>query len=138
MTDTVNQGKKLKRIMYVDDDPDLQQIVKMGLEIGGNFNVKVCASGYQALEEIEEYKPDLVILDVVMPFISGPKTLEAIRKMDAVATVPVIFLTSKIQPTQLAHYESLGAIGVIRKPLNPMKLSAQVLEIWQDFHKNNK
>jgi two-component system, OmpR family, response regulator len=119
--------------MYVDDDPDLQQIVKLGLEIGGNFTVKVCASGYQALEEVEEYDPHLIILDVVMPFISGPKTMEELQKIEAVASVPVIFLTSKIQPRQLAHYESLGAIGVIKKPLNPMKLSAQVQELWQDY-----
>lgn len=125
-----NKENVLKRIMYVDDDPDLQQIVRLGLEIGGGYNIKTCDSGEQALAEIEDFAPDLIILDVVMPDMNGPQTLEALRKVPAAIDIPAIFLTSKISPSQLSLYKKLGAIGVIKKPLNPMKLTGQLKEVW--------
>ncbi len=121
--------------MYVEDDPDLQDIVSLGLKLGGNFTVKVCSSGQQALEEIVAFQPDLVILDVVMPEMSGPKTLVELRKIPEAADIPMVFMTSKIQPAQLTLYRNLGAIGVIKKPLNPMKLTAQVRAIWENHLK---
>lgn len=122
--------KPLHRIMYVEDDTDLQEIVSLGLKLGGNYAVKVCGSGHEALAEIEAFQPDLVILDVVMPEMSGPQTVEQLRKIPGVADIPMVFMTSKIQPAQLEQYKKLGAIGVIKKPLNPMKLAAQVQTIW--------
>jgi two-component system OmpR family response regulator len=127
------EDKKLKRIMYVDDDPDLQQIVRLGLEIGGSFNVKTCESGEQALEEVDNFKPDLILMDVVMEGLSGTKTLEKLRKNSSAINIPVVFLTSKLSSAQLSHYKELGALGVIKKPLNPMKLTGQVNEVWQKF-----
>lgn len=123
-------NKPLHRIMYVEDDPDLQDIVSLGLKLGGNYAVKVCGSGQQALAEIADFQPDLVILDVMMPEMSGPETLKELRKIPGLEDMPMVFMTSKIQPAQLAKYKSLGAIGVIKKPLNPLKLSAQVQAIW--------
>ncbi|MCP5050861.1 MAG: response regulator [bacterium] len=117
--------------MYVDDDPDLQDIVRLGLQTGGGFTVKVCDSGKQALDEVVEFKPDLVILDVVMPEMNGPQTLEALRKIPQAREIPVIFLTSRIRSDQLGQYKPLGVIGLIRKPLNPLKLTEQLMEIWR-------
>lgn len=123
-------NKPLHRIMYVEDDADLQEIVSLGLKLGGNYTVKVCGSGQQALEEIVGFQPDLVILDVMMPEMSGPQTLKELRKIPGLTDMPMVFMTSRIQPAQLAQYKSLGAIGVIKKPLNPLKLSAQVQALW--------
>ncbi len=123
--------EKLKKIMYVEDDPDLQQIVRLGLETGGGYDIKVCDSGRQAIREIKEFQPDLLILDVLMPELSGTQTLDVIRKIPGFEERPAIFLTSKTQPHLLEEYRRLRAIGVIRKPLNPLKLSGQVKEIWE-------
>lgn len=117
--------------MYVDDDPDLQNLVKLGLETRAGFTVKICDSGEQAVEEITDFQPDLVILDVVMPGMSGPETLEALEKIPGIAPPPVIFLTSKIQPKQMVKYRKLGALGVIKKPMNPLELAEQVKDIWE-------
>jgi CheY-like chemotaxis protein len=128
-----NRNTPLKRIMYVEDDPDLQEIVRMGLEIGGGFTVNVCESGAQALAKVMDYQPDLILLDVVLPEMSGPQTLKELRKIPVACDIPVVFLTSKVRPMQLLQYKSLGAVGVIRKPLNPMKLASQIKEIWQEY-----
>ena len=122
---------QLKRIMYVDDDPDLQDIVRVGLETRGGFTVTCCDSGNQALEEISNFKPDLVILDMVLPGMSGLQLLDRMRELRGVPWIPVIFLTSKIRPDQVEDYEKLGVIGVINKPLNPLELRHQVREIWE-------
>lgn len=119
--------------MYVDDDPDLRNIVRVGLELGGGFTVKLCSTGQQALDEVREFKPDMILLDVVMPDMSGPKLLETFKKQPGISNIPVVFLTSKILPEQLALYEELGAVGVIRKPFNPMKLSEQVKQVWTGY-----
>jgi len=127
----MTNGMILKRIMYVDDDPDLQNLVRLGLETRGGFTVKICDSGKQAIEEIKDFQPDLVILDVVMPGMSGPKTLEALQNIPGIPPVPTIFLTSKTRRQEMDLYKRLGAIGVIDKPLNPMKLAEQLKEIWE-------
>ncbi len=121
----------LKRIMYVDDDPDLQDIVRLGLETRADFTVTCCDSGNQALEEIPSFKPDLVILDMVLPGMSGLQLLERMRELRGVPWIPVIFLTSKITPHQLEEYKELGVIGVINKPLNPLELRHKVRELWE-------
>ena len=122
---------QLKRIMYVDDDPDLQDIVRVSLETRGGFTVACCDSGNQALEEIPNFKPDLVILDMVLPGMSGFQLLERMRHLRGVPWIPVIFLTSKIRPDQAEDFVKLGVIGIINKPLNPLELRHQVREIWE-------
>jgi len=123
--------------MYVDDDPDLQEIVRLGLEIGGGYEIKTCSSGQDALAQVEAFNPQLILLDVVMPDMSGTQTLEALHEIPVIKDVPVVFLTSKISSQQLSHYKKLGAAGVIRKPLNPMKLTGQVKEVWHRHLKSS-
>lgn len=120
--------------MYVDDDLDLQRIVQLGLELGGGFTVMVCSSGEEALREMADFQPDLLILDVVMPDMSGPRTLETMQNMPDMPSVPVVFFTSKTGPEHIQHYRRLGAIGVIKKPLDFKRLPHQVKEIWEKFN----
>jgi two-component system OmpR family response regulator len=129
----MNADRPLKRIMYVDDDPDLQKIVQLGLERGGGFTVKVCGSGEEAIREIPGFQPDLLLLDVVMPDMSGPKTLETMQGMPELPAVPVVFLTSKIGESQLQQYKNMGALGVIKKPLEFKRLADHVREFWEKF-----
>jgi two-component system, OmpR family, response regulator len=124
----------LQRILCVEDEPDIQAVARMALELVGGFQVLVCGSGEQALREVQTYAPDLILLDVMMPGMDGPGTLQALRALPDVAAVPVAFMTAKVQPNEVAHYRSLGALDVIAKPFDPMTLSAQVRAIWDRRH----
>ncbi len=124
----------LSRILFVEDDPDIQAVVRMALELVGGFTVVTCSSGREALQQAPTIQPDLILLDVMMPGMDGPTTLRELRGLALTATTPVIFMTAKVQPQERAYYESLGAVGVIAKPFDPMGLSATIQEIWSTQH----
>ena len=123
-------GQLLERILYVEDEPDIQAVARLALEHLGGFTVEVCSSGNEALSKITTYAPDLILLDVMMPGMDGPTTLAELRKLPACAATPVVFMTAKVQPQEVAHYLSLGAIDVIPKPFDPMTLADKVRSIW--------
>ena len=121
----------LNRILYVEDEPDIQAVARLALETVGGFSVQICSSGQEALDTIVSFAPDLILLDVMMPGMDGPSTLGALRKLPEMADVPVIFMTAKVQPPEVAHYKELGALDVIPKPFDPMALSDQVRAVWK-------
>jgi two-component system, OmpR family, response regulator len=125
---------KLERILCVEDDPDIQAVIQLALELVGGFTVKLCASGHAALESVDGFQPDLVLLDVMLPGLDGPGTLAALRQLTAAATLPVIFMTAKVQPDEVARYLSLGALAVIAKPFDPMTLAQDILVHWRTQH----
>ena len=124
--------RELKRILYVEDEPSIRTIAVTVLEAVGGFSVIACASGRQALEAAPAAHADLILLDVMMPEMDGPATLKALRGIPQTAQTPVIFMTAKVQASEIGHYKSLGAIDVIAKPFDPMTLSAQIGEIWRN------
>jgi two-component system, OmpR family, response regulator len=113
-----------KRILYIEDETDLQWLVKHILESIGGFDVMVCGSGAEGLGRMEEFAPDLVLLDVMMPEMDGFSVLRVLRARPASAAVPVLFLTARTQ--QGDEYLALGADGVIAKPFEPGLLLEQV------------
>ncbi len=113
-----------KRILYIEDEADLQWLVKHILESVGGFEVLVCGSGAEGLRCIEIFHPDLVLLDVMMPEMDGFSVLRALRSTPASAAVPVVFLTARMQEGD--EYLELGAHGVIAKPFEPSGLVEQV------------
>ena len=125
MTDSV-----LNRILHVDDEPDIREVARLALEEFGGFTIESCASGVQALEKAPTFSPDVILLDVMMPGMSGPEVLRALRVLPETAGIPVIFMTAKVQAREIAALTELGAIGVIEKPFDPMTMSGQVAEIW--------
>ncbi len=118
-----NMGRR-KRILYIEDETDLRWLVKHVLESAGGFEVMVCGSGAEGLRSIENFAPDLVLLDVMMPEMDGFRVLCALRARPQSATVPVLFLTARTQEGD--EYLALGANGVIAKPFEPSRLVAQV------------
>ncbi|MBC3884486.1 response regulator [Undibacterium griseum] len=123
----------LANILYVEDDQDIQTVAQIALEVVGGFVLHSCSSGQQALSEVRQgYQPDLLLLDVMMPNMDGPTTLTELRKLPLTASTPVIFMTAKVQSAEVEFYKSLGAIGVIAKPFDPMQLSEQVRKLWQE------
>jgi two-component system OmpR family response regulator len=123
--------KPLARILYVEDEPDIRAVAQMALEAVGGFVVIACASGSEALAAAPTAAADLLLLDVMMPGMDGPSTLKALRDMPATAGTPVIFMTAKVQASEIAQYRELGAIDVIHKPFDPMELSSQLVRIWE-------
>ena len=121
----------LQRILYVEDEPDIQAVAKLALEMVGGFEVKICSSGEEALVEAEAFAPQLLLLDVMMPGMDGPGTLAALRNIPSLSDVPAVFMTAKVQPSEVAHYKSLGALDVIAKPFDPMSLANEVKSIWE-------
>lgn len=120
----------LERILYVEDETDIQTIARMALETVGGFSVEVCGSGQEALDVFPKFKPDLVLLDVMMPEMDGPETLRALRALPGGESIPVIFMTAKVQSHEIAEYRDIGAVDVIAKPFDPMTLAGKVQEIW--------
>lgn len=123
-------SRQLEKILYVEDEPDIQAVAQIALESVGGFQVHLCSSGEQALEDIQGVAPDLLLLDVMMPGMDGPTTLSRIRELPGCADIPVIFMTAKVQPDEVEGFRALGAIDVIPKPFDPMTLADNVREIW--------
>ena len=122
---------KLKRIVYIEDEPDIQAVAKIALEAVGGFELKVYSSGEDALVTAASFAPDLLLLDVMMPGIDGPTTLQLLREQPELANTPCIFMTAKVQPEEVKKYVNMGALGVIAKPFDPMTLSEQIESMWQ-------
>ncbi|MET1256410.1 response regulator [Aliikangiella maris] len=122
---------KLQKILYVEDEIDIQKVAQLALEMVGALTVKVCSSGEEALQEAESFAPDMILLDVMMPGMDGPTTLKELRKISTLTHIPVAFMTAKVQPSEIEHFKSLGALDVIAKPFDPMELSNHVQKIWE-------
>jgi len=124
-------NRELKRILYVEDDVDIRTVTAMALEALGGFKVICCSSGREALASAPGADADLILLDVMMPEMDGMATLAAMRGLPRTAATPVIFMTAKVQTSEIQHYMRLGVTDVIAKPYDPMTLSAQIAAIWQ-------
>ncbi|WP_018689333.1 response regulator [Ahrensia kielensis] len=121
----------LQKILYVEDDESIAEIVKMSLEDIGDFEVLHCFSGITALKEVENFSPQLVLMDVMMPDMDGPETMLRMKAMPSVADIPIIFMTARAQVQEQKQYMDLGAIGVIVKPFDPITLCDRIRDMWE-------
>ena len=120
----------LRRILLVEDDPDVQVVAEFALSSVGGFSVEVCGSAREALDRVEGFAPDLILLDVMMAGMDGPSTLLALRQLPATADTPVVFMTAKVQSHETARYRELGSLAVISKPFDPTTLADTLRAIW--------
>lgn len=116
----------MTRVLYVDDEPDIREIAEMALSLDPAFEVRLAASGAEALAILDEWRPDIALLDVMMPEIDGPSLLKMMRERENSATIPVAFVTARAQPSELQNFATLDAVGVIAKPFDPMTLASKV------------
>jgi two-component system OmpR family response regulator len=114
------------RILHVDDEPDIREVVEMSLGLDPAFTTRNCGSGSEALTVAAEWMPDFILLDVMMPVMDGPATLARLRNDERTKSIPVIFMTARAQAREVDHFRELGAVGVIAKPFDPMTLAASV------------
>ncbi len=122
---------QLNKVLLVEDEDDIRTVAQMSLEDIGGFQTFCCSSGKQALIEAPKFQPDIILLDVMMPGMDGMSTLKELRQIPEVNKIPIIFLTAKVQGSEIAHYIEIGAIGVINKPFDPMTLASTVQELWE-------
>jgi two-component system, OmpR family, response regulator len=112
----------IQKVLLVDDEDDIRTIGQLSLARVGGWQCALAASGQAALQLAESFRPDLVLLDVMMPGMDGPTTLAALRELEVMREVPIVFMTAKVQKHEVARYLELGARGVISKPFDPMTL----------------
>ena len=121
----------LQRVLCVEDDPDIRTILELSLAAVGGLTVRCCADGREAVAAVPGFRPELVLLDVMMPGLSGPETLDLLRQLPEMQGVPVIFLTAKAMPDELEQLLQFGATGLIVKPFDPMTLPSDILPFWE-------
>jgi len=123
--------EQITRILYVEDEPDIQAVAKLALEQVGKFTLEVCSSGQEAVDKAAAFSPQLMLLDVMMPEMDGPTTLKKLREISGLEATPAVFMTARVQPHEVQEYIEMGAADVIAKPFDPMMLSNQIREIWE-------
>lgn len=121
---------ELRNLLLVEDDPDIALIATMALEVVGGYQVRVASTGSEAVAELASNRPDLVLLDVMLPDTTGVELLESIRGDVLTWDLPVVFMTARVDPPSINAYLDLGAQGVVRKPFDVMTLPSQVEALW--------
>jgi CheY-like chemotaxis protein len=119
------------RILHVDDEIDIREVVALSLSLDPQFITRSCASGQEALAQAADWAPDLILCDVMMPVMDGPTTLAHLRETPQTSDIPVVFMTARQQARELEQFKSLGASGVLAKPFDPMVLAGEVRkQLW--------
>ena len=123
-------AQPLNRICYVEDDEDIQRIVRLSLEKVGKMSVEVIGDPLSAIDRITAFKPDLVMLDWMMPDMDGPTLFRKMKEFPATSALPVVFITAKASTRELDELRTMGAVGTISKPFSPKELPDQLRAIW--------
>lgn len=114
------------RVLHVDDEPDIREVVALSLELDSQIVTRACACGADALAVAAEWKPDIILLDVMMPEMDGPATFAKLREDGSTADIPVVFMTARAHKREIDRFRGLGAAGVIPKPFSPATLAYSV------------
>lgn len=124
---------ELRRILLVEDDPDIAMLATMSLQEFGGFEVVHCSSGAEALERVRAFDPDHALLDFSMPGMKGDELMMALRSNPDTSHIAIVFMTASVMPKHVERLKSLGAIEVLAKPFDPIQLSEQVEAAWSKY-----
>lgn len=117
-------------LMHVDDEPDIREVAAISLQLDPDINLISVPSGQDALDRLASgLRPDIILLDVMMPSMDGPGVLSRLQQMETASDIPVIFMTARAQSNEVDRLRALGAVGVIIKPFDPMTLAGQVRDL---------
>jgi CheY-like chemotaxis protein len=123
-------NRPLTKVCYVEDDEDIQRIVRLSLERVGKMTVQIVGDPNTAIDVMKTFVPDLVLLDWMMPGMDGPTLFRAMKQRPETSALPVVFITAKASHAELDELSALGAAGAISKPFNPKDLPDQLRAIW--------
>ena len=126
---------KLNKVLLVEDESDIRLLVTMALSRLGGMDVHAEPSGRGAWDYLAEgHRPELIVLDMMMPDMDGLQTFAAIRKLPGFAKTAICFLTAKLHPAEVKHWRELGICDVLAKPFSPSQLPGQLQACWQRWH----
>jgi CheY-like chemotaxis protein len=114
------------KVLFVDDDADIRRVARVALAVVGGLDVTVVGSASEALAIAQVDPPSLILMDVMMPHLDGVAALAILLADPTLRHIPVVFLTARVQPGEVAEYLRQGAVGVIHKPFDPMTLAEEV------------
>jgi CheY-like chemotaxis protein len=120
---------KINKVLVIEDEPHIRRIGELSLKGVGKWEVVLAASGAEGLAAAASTQPDVILLDVMMPGMDGPTTLAELRAQPNTSNIPVIFITAKVEKHEVERYLALGAVGVISKPFDPLKLPGDIERI---------
>lgn len=124
--------QELKKILYAEDEPDVQTIVELTVQTMSEYQIKICNNGKELLKCVSEFNPDLILLDVMMPEMDGPTTFKNLQSKENTKDIPVIFMTAKAQVHEIEIFKEIGVVGIITKPFDPMNLCDEIQAIWDN------
>lgn len=116
----------MSKILVIEDDPDIQQLIHLSLEFTGGYQVALASNGPEGLEKAAGENPDLILLDAMMPGMDGFEVCRRLKADPATAAIPVVFLTAKAQASEIEEGLRLGASGYLTKPFDPMRLKDEI------------
>lgn len=116
-------------ILLVDDEADIREVAALSLQALGGWQVSSAGGGSEAIAIARTQRPDVILLDVMMPELDGPTTLKRLRADPQTRQIPVIFLTAKARSADQLGLAQLGVSGVLTKPFDPVALSSQITAI---------
>lgn len=119
------------RLLHVEDDPDIREIAELALSLSGKFKVTQCSDGRDALRVLKTQRPDIILMDMMMPGMTGIEVLQEIRADQAVKHIPVVFMTARVLTNEVQNLLDCGAVGVIVKPFNPITLGDQIEQLYE-------
>ena len=123
-----------RTVLIVDDDDDIREVAQLSIEVGAGWTVLSASSGSAGATLAAAERPDAILLDVMMPGLDGPATLDRLQSIAETRSIPVIFLTAKARPSEQERLAALGVAGVLSKPFDPMSLPGQISDMlgWSD------
>jgi len=123
---------KQKKILAVDDERHIVRLVQVNLERAG-YQVISAFDGKEALKKVESEKPDLIVLDVMMPHMDGFEVLKRLKSDDKTKNIPVVMLTAKAQDADVFRGWASGVDCYLTKPFNPIELLTFVKRIFESY-----
>jgi len=118
-----------RTLLLIDDDDDIREIAQLSLELGAGWTVLTASSGAEGVTLARTITPEAILLDVMMPALDGPATLEALRADERTRRIPVVFLTAKARPAERDRLAGLDVAGVLSKPFDPIALPDQIRSV---------
>jgi len=118
-----------KQLLVIDDEGDIREVARLSLQLTEGWTVMTANGGSAGTALALSMEPDAILLDVMMPDMDGPNTLRALQQHGATKSIPVIFLTAKVQAADHQKYMQLGVRGIIPKPFDPLTLGQQIKDV---------
>jgi CheY-like chemotaxis protein len=124
----------MRRILIIDDEDDIREVAALSLEATAGWHILTASSGAEGIDIASTEQPDAILMDVMMPGVDGPTTFARMQQTPAVAQIPVLLLTAKVQGVDQRRFAGLGLAGILFKPFDPLTLAEQISTAlgWKD------